>query len=501
MRHTRLTRPAVRNTYARTGLDFLVNNPDGFPSDFPPGNWTTPPPLWWNGIDTGGGAYPIGPNGPFPAGTAGAVPAVVRATSLITGPITSAPFRVTNGATNTEAPRWLTDPMLLRPDARFPVTVEPEVSQLPRSLFWTEWVRSAIWWGVGAFVCLEDATTGAPLAGSLKMLHPRYLSTERVGTELRWVLGNNEGEDPLVFDRNGYWDVPGTSIRYRLVALRNPHSPVDTEGRSQGVFAMSPSTFALSGQIDGYAQGTFRSGIPAGYLKVQTPGLTADAADMLKARWLAAHGGDRRSIAVLNATTEFQPLNLSPVDAALAEVKRLNMADVAMAFGLDPLTLGVGLGNSATYNNLRDAWTNHRDFGLAPWTAAVEDTLSALLPGTGMVRVNLDGFANPTAAERFTAYETALGAGILTVDEVRRLENLPPMPAGQSVDPSALSQQEAVQKVYLGVGAGVITVAEARQMINDAGGHLDVDAPVPPPPGTAPAATEPAAPPEGEPNG
>jgi hypothetical protein len=322
--------------------------------------------------------------------------------------------------------------MLVRPDSRYPVAVEPEVAQLPRSLFWTEWVRSAIWWGVGAFVCLED-NTGQPLAGSLKMLSPRTLTTQRVAGTLRWVLGNDEGEPPLVFDRDGYWDVPGTAIRYRIVVLRNPHSPVDTEGNSQGVFAMAPTVFALSGQIDGYAQGTFRAGIPAGYLKVQTPGLTAEAAAQLKARWLASHGGDRRSIAVLNATTEFQPLNLSPVDAALAEVKRLNMADVAMAFGLDPLTLGVGLGNSATYNNLRDAWANHRDFGLAPWTAGVEDTLSALLPGDVTVRVNLDGFANPTAAERFDAWAVALAAGFVTVDEVRAAEGLPEMPA--SVEP------------------------------------------------------------------
>jgi hypothetical protein len=254
----------------------------------------------------------------------------------------------------------------------------------------------------------------------------RVLTTERDDRgALCWVLGDTHG-DRVVFDRDGRATLG--PVRYRLVALRNPHSPVDEEGRSLGVFAMSPSVFALASQIDGYAQGTFRTGVPAGYLKVQTPGLTETAAGQLKSRWMAAHGGDRRSIAVLNATTDFQPLNLSPVDAALDSVKRLNLADVAFAFGLDPTTLGAGLANSATYSNVRDSWANHRDFGLAPWTAAVEDSLSALMPGAQSVRVNLDGFANPTPAERFSAWQTALAARIVTVDEVRAAEGLPPLP-------------------------------------------------------------------------
>lgn len=425
MRAPRTIRTQTRNTYARTGLDFLINSPDGFPSDYPPG-WPPGTPLWWNGLDSGGGAYPIGPNGPFASGTAGAVPAVVRATALITGPITSAPFRAMTGTQQADEPRWLTDPMLLRPDARFPGAVLPEVRQLPRSLFWGEWVRSAIWWGVGGFICTEDAA-GQPMPGSMWNIPSALLSTERDDRgALCWVLGDTQGSERVVFDRDGRAQIG--AVRYRVVVLRNPHSPVDVDGHSLGVFAMSPGVFGLAGQIDSYAQGTFRTGVPAGYLKVNTPGLTAPAATELKQRWMAAHGGDRRSIAVLNATTDFQPLNLTPVDAALDSVKRLNLADLAFAFGLDPMTLGAGLQNSATYTNLRDAWANHRDFGLAPWTAAVEGTLSALMPGTQSVRVNLDGFANPTAAERFSAWQVALAAGIVTVAEVRAAEGLPPLP-------------------------------------------------------------------------
>jgi HK97 family phage portal protein len=187
--------------------------------------------------------------------------------------------------------------------------------------------------------------------------------------------------------------------------------------------------FRLGRQIQDYASGTFRSGVPAGYLKVSTPDMSQDKADKLKANWLRNHGGDRRSIAVLNATTEFVPLNLSPVDAELAQVERLNIAEVAYAFALDPNTLGVTLASAMTYTNLRDAWLNHRDFGLGPWIAAVQDTLTALVPAGQSVTVDLDGFANPTRQDRYTAYKTGIDAGIITVDEVRQWEGLPPKPA------------------------------------------------------------------------
>lgn len=414
---TRRQSPILKRAqYARTTGDLLVNDPDGFPSDVPP--------IWWYGLDSGGGAYPIGPNGPWTDAQAEGLPVVTRATSLVVGPLSAAPYRVSTDAPPVgvfeQSPRWITDPMLLRPDARF-LDVYPAALKLSRSEFWGSWIRSALWWGLGVFLCTEDEA-GAPMAGSLKLVDPRMVWTERHDDGLRWVIGDDH--DQTTFSRDGYLTLG--PVTYRIVVLRNPHSPVDVEGMSRGVFALSPSAFKLSGQIDTYASGTFRSGIPAGYLQVETPGLQQDDATDLKARWLASHGGDRRSIAVLNATTKFVPLNLSPVDAALVEVKRLSVADVAFAFGLDPYTLGVSLGNSATYNNLTDAWRQHRDFGLSPWIAAVDDTLSALTPTGSTVAVNLDGFANPTTAERFAAYKIGIDAGFIDADDVRTIEGLPP---------------------------------------------------------------------------
>lgn len=423
---------STRASYTRTSGDMLVNDPDGWMSD---GNHG---PVWWLGLDSGGLANPIGPNGPWQH--AAGVPLVTRATALITGPLSAAPFREVDLGDGSPRPhsRFIVDPMLLRPDARFADNVYPAVTKLARSTFWASWIRAAIWWGMGGFICQEDLS-GQPMAGTLRLVDPALLSTARdTNGTLVWELsaGTGQASDDAQFDRDGYLSLG--EHRYRLVVLRNPHSPIDSEGRSMGVFELNPQAFGIAQQVQAYTSGTFRSGVPAGYLKVDGAvgsDLTETQATDLKTQWMANHGNDRRSIAVLNAYTSFVPINLSPVDAALGEVKRLAIADVAYAFGLSPDNLSVSLSGSATYSNVRDHFQDLKDFGLAPWIAAVEDVVSSLLPGNQGAKVNLDAFANPPASERFAAYQLAIDMGLMTVEECRQLEGLGPPPTGLSATP------------------------------------------------------------------
>jgi HK97 family phage portal protein len=432
-----------RATYARFGAnDPMVNSPNGYPSSFPPITWLggggDGPTDWWFGIDSGGLKVPIGPHGPWTGGYGPGQSVITRATSLIVGPLSASPYRVVSDSTvgtPQPTPSWVRDPMLLRPDARIVDAVYPAVLRLSRSAFWSGFVRNALHYGLGAFISIPD-DTGAPLAGSLRLIDPRFLATVRDEQgALCWTIDDGQG-NPAIFDRGGFLDFG--AVRYQITVMRNPLTGVDIEGMSLGVFASHPDVFQLGGQISSYMSGTFRSGVPSGYLKTDQPILTQEQADELKGKWLSNHGGDRRSIAVLNATTSFQALAFSPLDAAIGESTRLSIAGTAFAFGLDPNTLGAGLQNSAMYNTLLETWKNHRDFALSPWIVALQDTLSALLPGTNGIVVVLDSFANPPLSERVATGAAAVAAGLMTVDEWRALEGLGPMPVAE--EPPALPE-------------------------------------------------------------
>ena len=406
---SRLFGDQERASYDRSSGNMLINEPQ----------------FMWLGHDSGGGRYPIGPNGPFHTEC---LPAITRLTSIIVDPLTASPWTVAESTTGLPIsgqvlppPRWMTDPQLLRPDDRYPITALPVVRRMPRSTFWATWLRSAVWLGTGFLLFSED-NAGAPLPGSLRVLHPGSVKPVRneFGTVV-WEIG--DGPDMVRTDRDGYLLMPG---RMRLIALRDPHAQVDSEGRSIGMFERNAATFNLSNTIDRYTSDTYTSGVPAGFLKVDAPGLDGDKAEVIRQKWMSAHGRGRRSIAVLNSTTDFKPIQFSPVDIALIEGKRANLADMSMAFGLDPGgALGLSMGGSMTYANANSQFARLRQ-DLLPWIVAVEQTIGSLLPNGRDMRIDFSELTRPNPSEHYAAVKGLADSKLIDRDEGRAMLGLPP---------------------------------------------------------------------------
>jgi HK97 family phage portal protein len=389
------------------------------------------PFIWWMGLDSGAGTHLIGPNGPWTVEGKGGIPAITRATALITDPIAQVPWVVQTEADQkalmARAPRWVRDPMLVRPDLRSGQQIWPHAVRRPRAAFWADVIRSALWWGEGSVIFAENED-GSPQPGSMYLLHRwGYSRQKRPGQPASMTVA-----DTYEVDEDGRYQVG--PITWRVATLRNPHSPIDETGRSYGVFEMHPATFGLIGRMQEYELGTFRTGIPAGYLKTTTPGMTQAQANELKSKWLAAHGGDRRSIAVLNSTTEFQALAMSPVDTALTEMRKVSLIDIANAFNLDANMIGGPSGDSATYANVESRYSHYRVHTLGRWQTDVEETFGALLPtGRGLL-IRLSRLLRADATTRYDQYGKALASGWMTVDEVRDMEGLPPLTGDEEDD-------------------------------------------------------------------
>jgi HK97 family phage portal protein len=386
-----------------------------------------PPVIWWYGYDSGGGRYPVGPNGPH---SVDIIPAVTRLTAVIVDPLASVPWKVVEQGFGGEVlytPRWLTDPQLLRPDSRYPTQVLPSVLRQPRTEVFGTWIRSAVLFGCGFLAFIEDAD-GQPTAGSIRTLHPYMVEPVRDdnGT-LVWEIGGSDSSDRVRADRDGYITIG--NLRWRIVVLRDPHSPIDEEGHSVSVFERHADTFGTASTIDQFTRGSFANdGVPSGFLKVNTPGLQQEQANELKASWMAAHGGSRRSVAILNATTDYTPLSRSALDTALIENKRANLADLCMAFSLDPNgALGISMGNSATYANVSQYFSRLK-LDLMPWIETVEQVVSALLPAGQGIRLDFSELTRGDPKEHYAALQIAVAAGILTIDEARNTLGLPSLP-------------------------------------------------------------------------
>ncbi len=388
--------------FVRANADILLNTPDGWMSN------PTSSQFWWvdSSLET------LQPSGDF-ANYAVTIPAVSRAASLIVDTISGLPIDLRRGLETLPTPGWIEDPQLVRPDGRVMATVQP--GRLNRMEFFGQWIYSALIYGNGFIYIDERDINGAPKAGSLHVIHPELMD---------YVPGQG------YFIRNPQsteWEyVPDG----KLLHLRN-FGELDERKFGMGVLRRHALSFATADEMRKYTSGVYKSGIPNGILKVSNPNLTGEQAADLKAKWLENHG-NKRSIAILNSTTDFQPLSISPVDAQLLQMSQMSINDIALAFGLDPYMLG-GSSDSNTYANVESRNIAFVQNTLLPWIRRIEETLNAETSRGTNVKINLSGLLRADTATRTQAYASGLDKGYLTINEVRAFEDLPPLPQTNEV--------------------------------------------------------------------
>lgn len=230
---------------------------------------------------------------------------------------------------------------------------------------------------------------------------------------------------------------------------------------------------------------------------------TVEESKALKEKVLQTTRGNREPL-ILPQELRIERVSINPDDSQFLETQRYGVEEIARVFlGGFPELIGSAVtgSGSVTYANREQRMADFIALSLAPrYLIPLERALSALLPAGQYVRFNMDALLRSDLAGRYASYKTAaevssiMGKPLLTIDEMRQLENLPEMHDDdtESDDESAAAKRdltvaETVQKVYLGVGK-VITSDEARQMINAAGGSLTVPGPVFPDPASMSAA-------------
>lgn len=401
---------------ATDGRDILVNSPDGWEVD--------QQHLWWDGPADGDGT-----GGPFgnpppdaelgPSGYGWASPVLTRCLQLTADKTASMPWKVFRGREQQETPKWITDPQNLAMDGRRQQATNKGM-RLSAVDFWSQHLRSMMLLGEGITFTprVRDANnepTG-PIVAPLYNLNPLHLEMAPDGT---WLV-----PDPGANPDGPY---PGFEILddRELIITRFMVRP--GKRRALGVLAAHSADLGFAAHIRGFADNLLRRGVPNGWLQSSKPDLTQADADRLKTAWMKSHGGVRKSIAVLNATTEFHPIALDMQSAAFLDVKRISAWELALAFGVPPGKLGISMGDSMTYSTLEMANTEYVQDTLMGIARKMESAIDAVLPAGTELKVDFNQLLRADTSARYAAYQTGLAAGFLTIDEVRAFEDLPPL--------------------------------------------------------------------------
>lgn len=346
--------------------------------------------------------------------TSTALPAVWAAVDMITNTVLQIPIRAAMGSDPYPLPEWLRKP------ERWNGGVATQ-SELVEALtvgqalhgagyLWAEPIGSLAWRLVP--IDPDRVTVELMLRGRARV-RVYSLDGKRVELARRFTTRDS---------RAGIVPVP-----HRLLpGIAAGAGPIQAARYSMGAYL----------ETENYGSEIYGDGVPAGILKTEQD-ITQTAADRYKRDWMASAGDPIR---VIGSGLSFDALKLNPRDAAWLDARRFNGEEIARMYLIPAHKLNLAVSSGLSYSNPESL---ERDFlrgCIAGYVEPVERALSALLPDgrnadeAQSVDFDYRGLLRTTTAERYASYGAALAAGFLTVDEVRDLEGLPPMPESERPD-------------------------------------------------------------------
>jgi HK97 family phage portal protein len=179
---------------------------------------------------------------------------------------------------------------------------------------------------------------------------------------------------------------------------------------------------------DSAAARMFANGLLVGALVSAEDDLDPEDAKAAKAGLKAKLGGLRNAgdIAFVNARLKVQQLTSNAVDGQFIEGRTFQVNETARLLGLPKVLLaedGASTWGSGIGQLMR--WMSRTT--LMPITTRIEQRLSRLLPAPRYSEFDYTGLLQPTAEEEIPLLISQIEAGLITVDEARRIRNLPPL--------------------------------------------------------------------------
>lgn len=195
---------------------------------------------------------------------------------------------------------------------------------------------------------------------------------------------------------------------------------LDTQGGPGG-------QLAAAGATQRYAADLMANPVPPAILEHPLR-LDAPQAAALQAQWSDSIARARAVPAVLSGGIKYSPLTVSASDVQLIESQRWNASAIASLFRLPPYYLAGDTGSSLTYSTVEGENTRLWTDALQPMANRLEAGIGgAWTPHGQRLRFVPDAFLRSQTLDRYNAHKIGLEAGFLTIDEVRALENLPPL--------------------------------------------------------------------------
>lgn len=276
---------------------------------------------------------------------------------------------------------------------------------------------------------LQHIWNGAGAIVGLMPLPPAAVTVRPIQNEEQ--LANYGGPDGTY--RKWFEVQLADGSRRELTCAELTHIPALGTDGIRGLSPIEAHRQALGTAIAGdrAAARLFGSGLLLGGLVTGDENLSRDDAEeavaALRTRMAGAdHAGD---ILFLNAQLKFQPWTMRPADAQFLESRVHSVTEVCRIYGVPKVLLAED-GASTWGSGIAELNRWFARTALLPWTTRLEQRLSLLLTRPTSCEFDYKGLLAPAPEVEIPLLIQQLEAGILSVEEIRRMFNLPPLPAG-----------------------------------------------------------------------
>lgn len=338
------------------------------------------------------------------------VSAFWAATTLIAGDASSLPLvlyrRLPQGGKARATDHRLYDLLHARPNSEM------------TSMGWREtWMLHALAWGNG-YCEIERDKGGRPFA-IWPFLPTQVQPFRNEALQLKYRVWSPTGREVIIDPAN-------------MLHLRGP----SYDGLvGYDVVAKAHQALGLSLATEKFGATFFGNGTTFGGALKHPKTLSPTAQKTLRDSIESRHQGPERAhrLLILEEGMGFEKFGTDPNDAQFLETRVFQIREVARFFKLPPSKLG-DLAD-ATFSNVSEETLNYYTSCLRPWLTRVEQELSAKLltrqeSQTLLAEHVVEGLLRANIEQRGAFYALMLNNGAMTPNEVRALENLPPIAGG-----------------------------------------------------------------------
>lgn len=215
--------------------------------------------------------------------------------------------------------------------------------------------------------------------------------------------------------------IPWFCVPYRTLGL----SPIEA-------FALTVGHDAQQYGADWFRNG----GFPPGTFKNNAQTVDAAAADIIRSRLTSSIR--KREPLVYGNDWDYNAITVPPEQAQFIETLKLSATQIATIYGIAPEEIGGESPNSMNYTN-EEARLRRRMSDLRPWLVRLEQAFSAILPERQYVKFNADATVRADLLTRWQVHKIRREIGAANIDEIRALEDEPPLPDGAGTSYAPLS--------------------------------------------------------------